>query len=71
MYITLDEGPTLEVFEHLRTPQSYRGSLLQVVHAAYWAFMQSHTSMQKIQLECGMVSGHLKDGLKILFMVST
>ena len=27
--------------------------------------------MQKIELECGMVAGHLKDGLKLLFMVSS
>ena len=35
-----DKDTTMKEYKHLNNPQSYRASLLQVVQAAYWAFMQ-------------------------------
>lgn len=58
---SLKSGDKDEKFVYLRTPDSFRASLYQVINAMCAAFRTAHNSMDKIQLTLAGMSGLMAD----------
>lgn len=67
---SLEEKPPRDGFKHLRYPNSFRASLVQVSNEGWSAFNEAHTSMDQIFLHSGNVDGHVKNAVRFLLQGS-
>ena len=63
---SLEEKPPKDGFKHLRYPNSFRASLVQVSNSGWDAFNEAHTSMDQIRLHSLNVDTHVKNAVKFL-----
>lgn len=63
---SLVEKKPLQSFKHIKHPESFRASLVQLCHSGWKAFNEAHTSMDQIRLHAGNVETHIKNAAKFL-----
>ncbi|EFX68812.1 hypothetical protein DAPPUDRAFT_259605 [Daphnia pulex] len=50
----------------IKSPDSFRTTLLQIANDSYNAFMKAHTNMEKIQLQMAQLPNYVKDCIKYM-----
>ncbi|CAF4604140.1 unnamed protein product [Rotaria socialis] len=58
------------VYTHMKYPNSFRATLVQVANEMYAAFLGAHTNMDRIQTNMQQIPNHLKTALKLLTSAS-
>ncbi|XP_073728087.1 uncharacterized protein [Misgurnus anguillicaudatus] len=64
---SINKNPPAGGYKHIRYPESFRASLMQVCNSGWWAFNEAHTSMDQIRLHTAQVPDYMKTSVKILF----